>query len=102
MFEFSNPDSFIVIALVALGTYSLRFGGLILASRLPKTGRIRRGMDALPGALLFSLVLPNIVGEGLWGIAAGALTALVALRTKNLLFAMVAGMAVILIQRQLF
>ena len=102
MLEFSNPNSFVVIALVALGTYSLRFGGLLLASRLPKTGRIRRGMDALPGALLFSLVLPNLMGEGVWGVAAGALTALVALRTKNLLLAMLAGMVVILVQRQMF
>jgi len=102
MFEFSNANSFIVIALVALGTYGLRFGGLILAQHLPKTGAVRRGMDALPGALLFSLVLPSIMSEGLWGVAAGALTALVAFRTKNLLLSMIVGMAVILVQRQLF
>ena len=100
MLEFSTPQSVVTIVLVALGTYGLRLGGLLLASRMPKTGRARRGMDALPGALLFSLVLPNLVGEGIWGMGAGVLTALVAFRTKNLLLSMIAGMAVIFIQRQ--
>lgn len=59
-------------------------------------------MNALPGALLFSLVLPGIMSEGLWGMVAAGLTALVALRTRNTLLAMLAGMVIIFIQRQLF
>lgn len=102
MQTFSSLQGVTAILMVAMGTYGLRFGGLLLASRMPKSGRFRRGMDALPGALLFSLVVPNIINEGIWGMAAGALTAIVALRTRNLLLSMVAGMGVILIQRQLF
>ena len=101
MLEFSTPQSVVAILLAAAATYSLRLGGLLLASRMPKTGRFRRGMDALPGALLFSLVLPPIVSEGVWGVVAAALTALIAFRTRNTLLAMIAGMAVIFIQRQL-
>lgn len=96
-----TSQTFIAIGLASLATYSLRFGGLMLASRLPRSGRFKRGMDALPGALLLSLVAPTAVAEGAWGVGAALLTALVVLRTRNPLIAMLAGMAVILAQRRL-
>ncbi|WP_027185062.1 AzlD family protein [Desulfovibrio inopinatus] len=101
MLELSNPNAFWAIACAAFVTYGLRLGGLLLATRLPRTGRLRRGMDALPGALLFSLVLPSVAHEGIWGIVAAALTAAVALKTRNVILAMLIGMAVIFVQRQL-
>jgi len=90
-----EPQVTLAIGFAALATYSLRFGGLLLAARFPKSGRFRRGMDALPGALLFSLVLPGLVSEGAWGLLAGGLTALVAWRSRNTLAAMLAGMLLI-------
>ncbi|WP_029915753.1 AzlD family protein [Pelobacter seleniigenes] len=89
----------VAVGLAAVATYSLRFGGLLLASRFPKTGRFRQGMDALPGALLFSLIIPGLVSEGVWGILAGGLTALVVWRTRNTFMAMLAGMLVIYLSR---
>lgn len=89
----------VAVGLAALATYSLRFGGLLLATRFPKTGRFRQGMDALPGALLFSLVIPGLVTEGGWGVLAGGLTALVVWRTRNTFLAMLAGMLVIFLSR---
>lgn len=89
----------IAVGLAALATYSLRFGGLLLASRFPKSGRFRRGMDALPGALLFSLVVPGLVAEGGWGIIAGLLTALVVYKTRNTLLAMLVGVLVVYFAR---
>ncbi|MCA1944709.1 MAG: AzlD domain-containing protein [Desulfovibrio sp.] len=91
----------LAIGLAALATYGLRAGGLLLAERLPKTGRLRRGMDALPGALLLSLVVPSIANAGPWGVLAAGITALVAWRSRNMLVAMLLGMAVVLVQRQL-
>lgn len=90
----------IAVALAAAVTYSLRLGGLLLASRFPRSGRFRRGMDALPGALLFSLVLPSIVAEGAWGLMAAALTGIVVIRTRNTLAAMLCGMLVIFLVRR--
>ncbi|TGU74313.1 AzlD domain-containing protein [Geomonas terrae] len=90
----------IAVALAAAVTYSLRLGGLLLASRFPRSGRFRKGMDALPGALLFSLVLPSIVAEGVWGLIAAAVTALVVLRSRNTLAAMLCGMLVIFLARR--
>lgn len=95
-----EPQVLIAVGLAAAVTYGLRLGGLLLASRFPRSGRFRRGMDALPGALLFSLVLPSIVTEGVWGVLAAALTALVVLRTRNTLAAMLCGMLVIFLARK--
>jgi uncharacterized membrane protein len=96
-----NSQAWLAIGLAALVTYALRFGGLLLASRFPRSGRFRRGMDALPGALLFSLALPSIVAEGMGGLLAAGLTALIMLRTRNTLLAMLAGMAVIFVARRM-
>ncbi len=95
-----EPQVIIAVGLAAVATYSLRLGGLLLASRFPRAGRFRQGMDALPGALLFSLVLPSIISEGIWGILAGLLTALVVWRTRNTLAAMLVGMLVIFTVRK--
>ena len=98
---FSDPLSPLAIFLAAAVTYSLRFGGLMLAGRLPQSGRLRRAMDALPGAILLALVTPSIAASGWWGLGAAFCTAGVVVRTGNALLAMLAGMAVILIQRHL-
>lgn len=34
--ELSNPQAFLAIILVAIGTYALRFGGLVLHHAFPK------------------------------------------------------------------
>ncbi|PNU20763.1 AzlD domain-containing protein [Geothermobacter hydrogeniphilus] len=100
MFPAIENQVFLAVGLAAIATYSLRLGGLLLASRFPKSGRFRKGMDALPGALLFSLVVPTIVTEGLWGVLATILTAAVVLRSHNTLVAMLVGMLVIYVARQ--
>lgn len=101
MFPSIEPQVLLAVGLAAAATYSLRLGGLLMASRFPRSGRFRRAMDALPGALLFSLVLPSIVAEGIWGIIAAALTTIVVLRTRNTLAAMLCGMLVIFAVRKI-
>jgi len=96
-----EPQVLLAVGLAALVTYSLRLGGLLLAARLPLSGRFRQGMNALPGALLFSLVIPSIFTEGVWGLLAAGLTALIVLRTRNTLLAMLAGMLVIFVARKM-
>lgn len=96
-----EPQVLIAVGLAAAVTYALRLGGLLLAARFPRSGHFRRGMDALPGALLFSLVLPSIVAEGIWGLLAAAVTAIVVLRSRNTLAAMLCGMLVIFVARKI-
>jgi len=100
MFPAIENQVILAVGLAAIATYSLRLGGLLLATRFPRAGRFRKGMDALPGALLFSLVIPAIVTEGLWGVLATVLTAVVVLRSRNTLAAMLVGMLVIYFARQ--
>jgi len=96
-----DPQLLLVMSLGALATYSLRAGGLLLASRLPRKGRLAAGMRALPGALMLSLVVPSIFHAGPAGMLAAGLTAAVAWRGGNTLLAMLLGMAVIFIARRL-
>jgi uncharacterized membrane protein len=91
----------LAIAGAALATYSLRLGGLLLAEHLPKNGGFKRFMDALPGTILLSLVAPGIFSAGLLGGVAALATALCAWKTKNVLFAMVAGMGLVAAGRML-
>ena len=91
----------LVIFLAALVTYGLRLGGLLLAGRLPKTGRFRLFMDALPGTILLSLIVPATLAAGFWGWVATVATALCSLKTGNVLISMVLGVAIVAVSRYL-
>ena len=67
-------EVWLAIGLAALVTYGLRLSGLLLAGRMPKTGRVKRFMDALPGTILLSLIVPAAVGAGPPGWVATAVT----------------------------
>lgn len=88
-----------VIGAAALITYALRLGGLLLAGRLPKTGKFRKFMDALPGTILLSLIVPAAIAAGFWGWVATAATALCSLRTSNVFASMVIGVAIVAVSR---
>jgi len=46
-------------------TYALRAGGYWVMGRLPITDRVRRGLEALPGAIIVSTILPIVLQGGL-------------------------------------
>ncbi|QDG79840.1 AzlD domain-containing protein [Labrenzia sp. PHM005] len=46
-------------------TYALRAGGYWVMGRMPLTPRVRRGLEALPGAIIVSTILPIILKGGL-------------------------------------
>lgn len=97
MFE----SSFWVIAGAAMVTYGLRFGGLLLAGRLPKTGRFKRFMDALPGTILLSLIVPAAIAGGGWSWFATVCTGLCSLKTGNVFLSMMIGVVIIAFSRYL-
>ena len=88
-------NSLLVIGLAAMVTYLLRSGGLLLAEALPRRGRVKAFMDALPGTILIALVAPGIFQAGMAGQAAAVATALCAWRTGNVLVSMLAGMGIV-------
>ncbi len=90
---------FLVILLAALVTYSLRLGGLLLAGSLPKTGRFRIFMNALPGTILLSLIVPGALSYGFWGWVATGATAGCSLKTGNVFASMLLGVAIVAASR---
>jgi uncharacterized membrane protein len=94
-------NSMLVIAAAALVTYFLRLGGLLLAGRLPKTGRFKKFMDALPGTILLSLIVPAALSAGPWGWAATVCTAFCSLKSGNVFVSMLLGVAIVAMGRWL-
>ena len=92
-------NTYLVIGAAALVTYGLRLGGLLLAGRLPKTGRFKKFMDALPGTILLSLIVPAAIAGGLWSWVATLCTALCSLKTGNVFVSMVLGVAIVALSR---
>lgn len=92
-------EAFITIAGMAVVTYAIRAGGLLLANRLPTTGFAAAWMRHIPGAVLASLVAPAILSGSIAEAIAAAGTALAYFLTRNLFAAMVAGVAVVFIAR---
>ena len=96
----TGAGAYLLIMAAALATYALRLGGLLLADRLPSTGRVRKFMDALPGTILLSLVVPGVISSGIAGCVAAVLTGACAYKTGNVFVSMLLGMATVAIARQ--
>ena len=94
-----DPATILTISGAALVTYIFRFGGLLLSERMPKSARFRAFMEALPGTILISLVVPGIISVGVWGWIAASITALCAHKTGNLFLSMGVGIAIMAVQR---
>lgn len=91
--------TYLTILAAALATYVLRLGGLLMAGRLPKTGRFKKFMDALPGTILLSLIVPAALAAGFWGWIATLCTAICSLRTGNVFLSMVVGVVIVAVSR---
>ncbi|BBE74519.1 AzlD family protein [Oharaeibacter diazotrophicus] len=88
-----DPHNLLAILAMGLATYATRVAGLFLAGRLPRTGRVRIALDALPPAVLTAVIAPALV-EGPAEAVAGAVTALLAFRLP-LIATVAIGVAVV-------
>ncbi|MEO1649815.1 MAG: AzlD domain-containing protein [Pseudomonadota bacterium] len=88
-----------IIAL-AMGTFAIRLAGVYVGQSLAKDGAIARGLNALPGCLIVSLVASSLAQGGLteW-LAAGAAAA-VAIVTRSLPLTMGVAIAAVFLLRQ--
>lgn len=92
--------SLLTIGGMALATYLSRAAGLMLMSRVSPGPRLTRFMQAIPGAILASIVAPSALASGPAEAVGTLVTALAAWRLGNLPLAMLAGVAVVLVLRQ--
>ena len=93
-------DTWLVILGLAVATFTIRLSGVLLGERLPTTGPWARGLQALPGCLIVSLVTVLLLCGGPAEWIAGCVALGVAIVTRNLPVTMVAGIGVIYLLRQ--
>lgn len=82
-------------------TYAIRVSPILLLERIDLNDTLRQGLRFVPAAVLSAIVFPELlmpegtidVSLGNARLLAGLLAALVAWRTKNVLFTIAIGMA---------
>lgn len=90
-----------LLALLAMGvsTFLMRAGGYWLMAHVPLTARVRRMLEALPGALVVAIVLPIAVKSGVTAFLAIAAAAAMMVLRHNGFLAVVTGLIVAALAR---
>lgn len=96
-----DPQVLLTIVLMATATYATRAGGLWLAGRLSLSERAEAWLGYIPGAILVSIVAPQVLTAGPSGLIAALAVVLVARRTGSLIFSMLTGVLIVLAGRTL-
>ena len=91
---FSNTDTMLVIFGMAIATYITRVSGFYLVSRVKVSGRLEIFLNAIPGAVLVSIVAPTVLASGPAESVASLATVLIAWKSKSLPLAMIVGVAI--------
>ena len=94
-------ETWTVILALAAGTFAIRLAGVLIGQRIPSHGAWARGLRALPGCLIVSLVAVSLLSGGPREWAAGLIAAIVAIVTRNLPLTMAAGITAIWLERHL-
>ena len=94
-----STEALLAILGMALVTFAIKAGGLLLANRLPQHGFSAAWLKHIPGAVLASLVAPALVTGSPAEVIAAAVTSLVFVVTRSLLPAMAAGVIAVYLAR---
>ena len=93
-------DMFWIIVAAAVATYLTRIGGHLVLSRFERIHpRVEAGLNAVPAAVLTTLVAPAALSAGPAELAALLVAGLVALR-GGMLTMFIAGSATLILLRQ--
>ncbi len=68
--DFGGWGPYAAVLAMAAATYPMRAAGYWLMGRVPLTPRVRRVLEALPGAVVMATVVPLLAREGIPAIAA--------------------------------
>ena len=104
-----DPVVILTILAMAVVTYATRIGGFLLLSKSMLEGRTGILLHYVPGAVLIAIVAPSVLPLNLWhrgwrigGVSRGpaeaiaaVVTAAITKRYKNLLVAMLVGVATV-------
>ena len=89
----------ITILGMALVTYATRAGGFWLMGIVTPSPRIEAWLRQIPGAVLVAIIAPTVLASSLAETLAALATVLVAIRTKNVLIALLVGVAAVWLLR---
>ncbi len=92
--------SYLVICAMSLATMAVRLAGFWVMTHVPPTPFVRACLEALPGAIMISTVVPLGLKAGPAGLAGLIVTALLAVLTKKDLIALLGGLAMVAACRQ--
>jgi len=90
-----------VVLAMAVVTYLTKAGGLWVLGRVTLPDRAERALDALPGAVVVSILAPAVVTADPPTWLAAGVVVLVARRTGNVLVALLLGVGAVLLFRGL-
>lgn len=90
-----------VILGMAVVTYATKAGGLWLLGKVDIRERTEVALEALPGAIIVAIIVPELAGGGPAEWTAAAVAAIVAVRTDNLLVALGSAIGVVVVLRGL-
>ena len=93
-----SPAAFAVILAMGVVTYLTRIAGLFIAGRLVLRGRTRAAFEAIPVAVLVSVIAPSALATGPAETIAAAMTALAATRLPLLATIAVGVVAVVILR----
>lgn len=96
-----NPEILLIILGMAVVTYLTRWLGPFLMSRVNLSKKVEAWLGYLPGTILVSLVLPDLIRSGLAGIIAGFASLVAARLSGNLFLALVVGVTTVWAGRSL-
>jgi uncharacterized membrane protein len=93
-------DTTTLLAIIAMAvvTYFTRIAGLFVADRLVLTGRAKAAFDAIPPAVLVSVIAPTALTTGWAEAIAAAITAVVAFRLPLLATIAVGVVSVVMLR----
>lgn len=96
-----RPPVLVVIAAMSAVTYVTKAGGFWALDRIEIDGRLEAGLEALPGAIVLSIVSVELLRGGPAEWAAAAVVALLVRKTDSILLGLVGGTGVVLAVRLL-
>ncbi|MFC4248486.1 AzlD family protein [Natribaculum luteum] len=94
-----DPYVVAIVAAMAVATYVTKAGGLWVLSRLEVSERVESGLSVLPGAIVISILGPELASAGPAEWGAAGVVFLLAWRTQNILLALGAGIGAVLLFR---
>ena len=97
-----SVDLHVLLALLAMmaATYATRIAGFLMPEKLDLTPRLRAALDAIPAAVLVSVIAPSMLATG-WRETLASLVAALAATRLPLIGVVAVGVGAVVLLRHL-